>query len=357
MISSKWFSTYKKSLLTLIILLVSLVLLIVVSVGIGPVSIPAKTVINILFTKITGSEFSGEITQYAAIISGIRLPRVIMAILIGATLAVSGAALQGLFRNPLADPTLIGVSSGSALAAATVIIAGGAILSVLPDFFKTLLLPIAAFFGGLLATWLVYVISTKSGRTSVATMLLAGIAINAIAAAGIGYLVFTADDLQIRDLTFWTLGSLGSSTWSTVYSTTFFLLIPIIGLPLLSKSMNVMLLGESEAKHLGVNTELVKKVVILLSALGIGSAVAVSGIIGFVGLVVPHLLRLFIGPDHRFLMPASVLLGALLLLASDLFARMIVVPAELPIGIVTSTIGAPFFLWLLMRNRNLANYL
>ncbi len=174
------------------------------------------------------------------------------------------------------------------------------------------------------------------------------------AAAGIGYLIFSADDNQIRDLTFWTLGSISGATWEVVYKSAPFLIISCIGLPFFSKQMNVMLLGENEAKYLGIDTERVKKVIIFLSALGIGAAVAVSGIIGFVGLVVPHLLRLIIGPDHRFLIPNSILLGALLLLASDLFARMVVIPAELPIGIVTSNIGAPFFLWLLIRNKSLS---
>jgi iron complex transport system permease protein len=354
---SSWFSLYKKPVLTIVGLVFALLGAAIISIGTGAVSIPPKTVILILLDNIGIISGDEQLVQYAAIVQGIRLPRVIMAILVGATLAVSGAALQGLFRNPLADPTLIGVSSGAAFFAACVIILGGTFLELLPSFLTTLSLPVAAFLGGLLATWLVYSISTKSGRTSVATMLLAGIAVNALAAAGIGMLVFTADDPQIRDLTFWTLGSLGSSTWSTVNSSLLFLMVPIIGLPILSKSMNVMMLGEQEANHLGIKTQLVKKSVILISAIGIGAAVAVSGIIGFVGLVVPHLLRLFMGPDNRFLIPASILLGALLLLASDLFARLIVVPAELPIGIVTSIIGAPFFLWLLMRNRSLANYL
>ncbi len=352
-----WLKLYRKPVITIVILVIALITAAIISIGTGAVSIPPKTVVFILLDYIGLITNDDQIIQYSAIVEGIRLPRVIMAILVGATLAVSGAALQGLFRNPLADPTLIGVSSGSALAAASVIILGSSFLASLPDLFSQLALPIAAFFGGLLATWIVYIISTKAGRTSVATMLLAGIAINALAAAGIGMLVFTADDLQIRDLTFWTLGSLGSSTWNTVNSSVFFLMIPILGLPILSKSMNVMMLGEQEARHLGIHTQRIKKLVILISAVGIGAAVAVSGIIGFVGLVVPHLLRLFMGPDNRFLIPASILLGALLLLSSDLFARLIVVPAELPIGIVTSIIGAPFFLWLLMRNRNLANYL
>lgn len=355
--SHQWISAYKKQALTVFVLFLALIFVGLLSIGIGPVSIGVKDVVLILLDGIGLLELDESQLQFSAIILGIRVPRIIMAIVIGATLAVSGAALQGLFRNPLADPTLIGVSSGSAFAAAAVIILGGGLATILPAFIYSALLPIAAFIGGLGATWLVYLISTKAGKTSVATMLLAGIAINALAAAGIGFLIFTADDLQIRDLTFWTLGSLGSSVWNNVYRAAPFMLIAIIGLPLLSKAMNILLLGESEARHLGVHTERIKKVVITLSALGIGSAVAVSGIIGFVGLVVPHLLRLVIGPDHRFLMPASILLGALLMLASDLFARMVVTPAELPIGIVTSAIGAPFFLWLLMRNRSLSSYL
>ncbi|MEQ9265749.1 MAG: iron chelate uptake ABC transporter family permease subunit [Balneolaceae bacterium] len=353
----KWLIRYKKQSITLSVLFIGLIFFAIISIGTGPVTIAPKIVIQILASKLGWLELDDSFSQFSAIVFSIRLPRVIMAMLIGATLAVSGAALQGLFRNPLADPTLIGVSSGSALAAASIIILGAQLSVFLPAFISNALLPIASFCGGLLATWLVYIISTKSGKTSVATMLLAGIAINALAAAGIGYLIFTADDIQIRDITFWTLGSIGSSIWDTVFKTAPFLLISLIGLPLLSKHMNIMLLGESEARHLGVNTQLIKKTVIVLAALGIGSAVAVSGIIGFVGLVVPHLLRLVIGPDHRFLMPGSILLGALLLLSSDLFARMIAVPAELPIGIVTSTIGAPFFLWLLVRKRSVANYL
>lgn len=355
--ASNWFFRYKKQTITLITLFLGLIVFAIISIGVGPVSITPSVVVQILAEKIGWVELDESFAQVSAIVYSIRLPRVIMAVLIGSALAISGAALQGLFRNPLADPTLIGVSSGSALAAAFIIILGNKLTALLPGFIAGALLPIAAFCGGLIATWLVYIISTKAGKTSVATMLLAGIAINALAAAGIGYLIFTADDIQIRDITFWTLGSIGGSTWDTVFKTTPFLLISILGLPLLSKQMNVMLLGEHGAKHLGVNTEFIKKTVIILAALGIGSAVAVSGIIGFVGLVVPHLLRLFIGPDHRFLMPGSILLGALLLLSSDLFARMVAIPAELPIGIVTSTIGAPFFLWLLVRKRSVAQYL
>ncbi len=355
--SSRTFKVGKTGLI-LGFLFLLLVLFAILSVGTGPVSVAPGSVLKILANKLGFIHFAeDELVQSSAIVYGIRLPRVILAILVGAALAVAGAALQGLFRNPLADPTLIGASSGSAFTAALVIITGSQFMAFIPGIIKTTLLPLAAFLGALGATLLVYSISTKSGRTNMATMLLAGIAINALAASGIGYLIFTATDIQIRDLTFWTLGSLGGSVWDTVIKSTPFLLISIVGLPFFSKHLNVMLLGEQEAHYLGLNTQRIKKLIIVLATLGIGAAVAVSGIIGFVGLVVPHLLRLMMGPDHRFIMPASVLLGALLLLGSDLFARMVVIPAELPIGIVTSTIGAPFFLWLLIRKRSISNYL
>lgn len=351
-------SIFRNNYLFLGLLTIALLAFAIISIGIGPVSIEPKIVLKVFANKLGIIDFAeDELVQSSAIVYSIRLPRVILAVLVGATLAISGAALQGLFRNPLADPTLIGVSSGSALAASFVIIMGAQLFSFLPSYLYSALLPISAFLGGLAATLLVYIISTRKGKTNIATMLLAGIAVNAIAAAGIGFLIFTADDIQIRDLTFWTLGSLGGSVWNTVLKSAPFLLITIIGLPFFSKQMNVMLLGENEAKYLGINTQFVKKAIIILATLGIGASVAVSGIIGFVGLVVPHLLRLIIGPDHRFLMPGSIILGALLLLASDLFARMVVIPAELPIGIVTSAIGAPFFLWLLIRNRSLSSYL
>ncbi len=331
--------------------------MIIISVARGAVTIPASVVLEVLFSRFGEGLKEDEFVQSSAIVMSIRMPRILMALCVGATLAVCGATLQGLFRNPLADPQLIGVSSGAALGAAITIILGGAITAALPILEDINLIPLAAFAGGLAATILVYKISAVNGKTSVSTMLLAGIAVNALVAAGIGYLVFSADDNQIRDLTFWTLGTLNGSTWSSFYSVLPFMLVSILILPFLSKQINIILIGEHEARYLGVNVERLKKLVILLAALGVGASVAVTGIIGFVGLVVPHLLRLIIGPDLRTLMPASVIFGALLLLSSDLLARTIVAPAELPIGVVTSTIGAPFFIWLLLRNRKLANYL
>jgi len=290
-------------------------------------------------------------TRQELVLMAIRLPRVLLALGVGGGLAVSGAVMQGLFRNPLADPSLIGVSSGAALMAVITIVLGATVFGAWSSVLGAFLLPAAAFAGGVIATVIVYRLATRASRTSVTTMLLAGIAINALAGAGTGLMIFIADDDQLRDLTFWTLGSLGGATWTQLAVVGPVLLGGMLAAPLLARPLNAMLLGEGEAKHLGIRTERVKQLVIALAALVVGAAVAVSGIIGFIGLVVPHLLRLAVGPDHRVLVPGSALLGGALLLGADLMARTIVAPAELPIGIVTALLGAPFFLWLLLRDR------
>jgi len=339
------------SLLTLltVLLLVSVLL----NIGMGAVRIQPPEVASILLARV-GIDTGVSVTaQQTAVLMAIRLPRVLLGVLVGAALAVSGATMQGLFRNPLADPGLLGVSSGAALAAVSVIVLGSSLplLQVLPGLLGAWLLPLAAFAGGLLVTWFVYTVATRAGRTDVATMLLAGVAINALAGAGTGLLIFLADDNQLRDITFWNLGSLGGVTWRSLTAVSPFMLAAIFLLPRSANDLNAFLLGESEARHLGVNTQQVKSMVVFLSAAAVGAAVSVAGIIGFVGLVVPHLIRLAAGPDHRLLLPASVLLGASLLLLADLFARTVVIPAELPIGIVTALAGAPFFLWLLLRGQ------
>lgn len=297
---------------------------------------------------------SAEIDSYErVVIETIRLPRVLLGILIGASLAVSGAVMQGLFRNPLADPGIVGVSSGAGLGAVTFIVLGTGYLAPMATFLGIYHIPIAAFLGGLLTTFMLYRISTRGGHTSVATMLLAGIALGAMTGAFTGLLVFNADDQQLRDLTFWQLGSLAGATWAKVFA-----IMPII-LPLLllctflAKGLNAMTLGEATARHLGINVQIFKRAAFIAVAASTGAAVSVSGGIGFVGIVVPHLLRLWIGPDHRYLLPACALLGAIMLLLADTVARQIVAPAELPIGIITAAIGAPFFLWILLRKRSL----
>jgi iron complex transport system permease protein len=212
-------------------------------------------------------------------------------------------------------------------------------------------LPVAAFATGLVTTLVVYALARFEGRTEVVTLLLTGLAINAMALAGVGMFAFVADDEQLRDIVFWSLGSLGGATWDTVLSAAAFIGVALVLLPLLARPLNLMVLGEREARHLGVDTERVRLAVIALAALATGAAVAVAGIIAFVGLIVPHLVRLAGGPDHRLVLPASALAGAGLLLLADLAARTVASPTEIPLGVLTGLIGGPFFLWLLHRTR------
>jgi iron complex transport system permease protein len=281
----------------------------------------------------------------------IRLPRLALGLVVGAALAVAGVLLQGLFRNPLADPGIVGVNAGAGLGAVLAIVLGGALPSGLLAATGSWLVPLAAFLGGWGATLLLYRVATQGGRTDVTLMLLAGIALAALTGAATGVLVYLADDRQLRDLTFWSMGSLAGATWSKLAAA-----LPLVGLallsaPLLARGLNALALGEGQALHLGVAVQQVKRLTIFSAAAATGAAVAVSGGIGFVGLVVPHLLRLAIGPDHRRLIPASALLGAGLLVLADLVSRTIIAPAELPIGIVTALIGAPVFLWILLSQR------
>nr|WP_261331669.1 iron ABC transporter permease [Maritalea mobilis] len=289
----------------------------------------------------------------AVILLDIRLPRLGLGILVGAALAVSGAVMQGLFRNPLADPGLVGVSAGAGLGAIGAIVLGGLLPLAVSESLGFYLVPVSAFLGGWGTTLLLYRLSTTRGRTSVAVMLLGGIAIAALAGALSGILIYLADDAQLRDLTFWGLGSLAGATWDKLLVAG-----PLIGLalaasPFLARALNGLALGEGPAAHLGIPVQKMKNIAVLMVAAATGAAVAVSGGIGFIGIVVPHLLRLVIGPDHRFLLPNAALLGASLLILADMISRSVVAPAELPIGIVTATLGGPFFLWILLRNRSL----
>jgi iron complex transport system permease protein len=280
----------------------------------------------------------------------IRLPRIALACMVGALLAAAGAIMQGLFRNPLADPALVGVSSGGALAATATIVVGDRLGLPLP--FE--LLPLAAFAGSLTATTVLYRIATRERRTSAAIFLLGGLAIAALANAGIGLLIFVADDRQLRDVTFWMLGSLGGATWPKALPIAPFPALLLLALPLIARGLDLLVLGEAEAFHMGVEVERLKRHSIVLVSAMTGAAVAVAGVIGFVGIVVPHLLRLMIGPGHRLLLPASVAFGAILMVAADTCARVLAAPAEVPIGILTAAIGAPFFLAILLRQRSVA---
>ncbi|ESR23892.1 FecCD family ABC transporter permease [Lutibaculum baratangense] len=285
----------------------------------------------------------------------IRMPRVLVGAMVGAALAVSGAVMQGLFRNPLADPGLVGISAGASLGAVTYLVIGAPLAALLPHALAIYGLPISAAIGGLAATLVLYRIATREGRTSIATMLLAGIALAALVAAMTGLLIYMADDRQLRDITFWSLGSLGGANWEKAAAIAPFLLVPMIAVPLLADGLDGLLLGEATARHLGIGVETLKRVAIAAVAAYVGAAVAAAGPIAFVGIVVPHVLRLAIGPRHRGLLPASALLGAVLLLAADAVARTVVAPAELPIGILTALFGAPLFLWLLLKRRMLVD--
>jgi iron complex transport system permease protein len=283
----------------------------------------------------------------------IRLPRIAMAAIVGALLAGAGTIMQGLFRNPLADPALVGVAGGGALAAAFVIVIGDQFLSVSGMHLPFWLLPAAAFGGSLLATMLLYRIATHENRTSIAVFLLGGLAIAALSNAGIGMLVFTADDRQLRDVTFWMLGSISGATWSKVSILLPFLFAMLALVPSIGRGLDFLVLGESEAFHMGVEVERLKRRAIVLVSAMTGAAVSFAGIIGFVGIIVPHLLRIVIGPSHRLLLPASAILGAILLLGADTMARTVTAPAEVPIGILTALVGAPVFLSILLRQRGL----
>ena len=286
------------------------------------------------------------------VIFNIRLPRLAMGLSVGAALAVSGAVMQGLFRNPLADPGLIGVSAGAGLGAITAIVLGGALPAAALAAVGTHLVPLAGFAGGWIATMLLYRIASHAGRTSVATMLLGGIAMSALAGAASGVLIYMADDAQLRDLTFWGMGSLSGATWTRLAVAAPLLLASFAAVPFLGRGLNGLALGEAAALHMGLPVQRIKLVAILTVAGATGAAVALSGGIGFVGIVVPHLLRLAVGPDHRHLLLNAGLLGATLLVLADVASRMIVAPAELPIGIVTALVGGPVFMAILLRQRD-----
>ena len=292
--------------------------------------------------------FSGEISDLTKIVLiEIRLPRVILAALVGASLGISGAALQGLFRNPLADPGLIGVSAGAALGATLVIVLGSNFLSgfMLGSF----LLPLGAISGAMLVIMMLYMLTKGFGYQGVTYMLLVGIAVNAIAGVGIGILTFISTDSELRGLTFWTMGSFGGVTWPLLIPAIIIILISVTSMMTVSRNLDLIQLGEPEAYRLGVDVKKLKYKVIISCAAAVGASVSLSGMIGFVGLVVPHLVRLFGGVNHNYLLPGSAFVGAALMITADMVSRTMIQPAELPVGLITSAIGSPFFLWLIFR--------
>ncbi|MGH1486525.1 MAG: FecCD family ABC transporter permease [Cellvibrionaceae bacterium] len=279
----------------------------------------------------------------------IRLPRIILSIFVGAGLGACGAAMQALFRNPLADPGLIGVAGGGALGAVIIIVLGNSFFESFTQTIGIYALPMGAMLGCLSVCAIIYRLSQRQGEFTIMTLLLAGIAVNAIVGSVIGLLTLISDDSELRELTFWTMGNLGGNHWKLTLPVLFCIGISLTGILRLAKPLNIYLLGESQAHHLGIQVTQLKKRLFFFTALAVGAAVSISGMIGFIGFVVPHIVRLIIGPDHRFLLPASMLLGASLLTFADIIARVAIIPAELPIGLITSAIGGPFFLFVLYK--------
>ena len=301
---------------------------------------------DIEFTRL----FSGELkTLETEVLLNIRGPRITLAVLVGAALGVSGAALQGLFRNPLADPGLIGVSAGAALGAVSAIVFLNA--ELLPFQLGNYLIPLAAIISSSVVIGLIYTLTNGFKRSEITYVLLIGIALNALATVGIGLLTFISTDSQLRGLTYWMMGSFGAASWGLLMPAMIVIVVGIFTLISNARKLDIMQLGEIEAYRLGIKVKKVKMIVILLSALMVGISVSLSGIIGFVGLVVPHLVRLIAGTNHTYLFAGSALLGITITVGADLLSRTAISPAELPVGLATSALGAPFFLFLVMRLR------
>lgn len=329
----------RRSTLVLPLLATGLAVAIVAALSIGAFPVMPSDIWTAVTAGVTGNE---QTTIAASVVWDVRIPRVLLAVLVGATLAAAGTLMQGSFANPLAEPGIVGVSSGAAVAAVLSIVAG---LTA----FGAWVLPGAAFVGGIAVTAAVYWLARVDGRTEVLTLVLVGIAVNAFAGALIGLLMSVSNDAQLRSITFWNLGSLSGATWVNVLAV---LPIAVVGIGLsmlLVHKLDMLALGERAAGHLGVNVESLRRWVIFLVAALTAAAVAVAGIIVFVGLVVPHAVRLLVGPTHRRLLPAAVIAGALLLVVADLIARTIVAPREIPIGVLTALVGSPVFFWLLRR--------
>ncbi len=317
---------------------------------IGAYSLPAQQVGQVMGEQLFGLE-AGLPQTLSYLVWDIRLPRILLSVFVGGGLAIAGAAIQGLFRNPLADPALIGVTSGAMVFAVAGILFSATVLGALGSWLGYATITVMAFTGSLLTTFLVYWLASSKGYTSVVTMLLAGVAITALGGALTGLMTYFSDEDELRDITFWTLGSLGGANWTMLG-----LIVPLVLAPALllwrqSSQLDLLLLGEREAAYTGVNTQRTKWIVIGCAALIVGACVAVSGVIAFVALVVPHLVRLIQGPRHRSLLLGSALLGGLLMVWADTAARTLIAPAELPIGILTALLGAPFFIWLLLKTK------
>jgi iron complex transport system permease protein len=332
----------------LVVACLALAIAVLLSLSVGATGVSLAALPRVLAALVTGAN-DPTTAREQLVLFEIRLPRLLLGAFVGTALALSGAMMQGMFRNPLADPGLIGVSSGAALAAIATIAASNGLALPLARALGPYLLPITAFGGGILATAALVAVAARHGELAVGTLLLAGVALAALASSLTGLIAYASDDRELRDLTLWMLGSLSGASWPKALAVVPFAVGLALAVPRLVRGLNGLVLGEAEAFHLGIDVDRMKRAVIVATAAATGAAVAVCGIVGFVGIIVPHLVRLLAGPDHRIVLPGSALLGAALVLSADVLARMLVRPAELPLGVVTALLGAPLFLHLIRR--------
>lgn len=329
-----------------------LFLLIILSARTGAVNLGFGEIFDIIRHKLSFQVAAPVNPIHEGLFFEIRLPRTFLCVLVGASLSVSGALMQSLFRNPIVEPGLIGTSAGAAFGAALIIVFAKSAIFTAVAFVGDLLMPACAFIGGLLATMVIYRFSASLQKVNISVMILAGIAINAIANGATGFLAYIARDPQARSITFWNLGTLSGANWQSVILVGISTLVGFVLALRFAKPLNALQLGEAEAGYLGVNTERVKIQVILVNTLLVSIATSMVGIIAFIGLIVPHLLRILKGSDNRYLLIGSALLGAIIMILTDMLCRIVIAPAEMPVGIVTAFVGAPIFLWLLSRMRN-----
>lgn len=330
--------------LLLAVLAVLLVAAIVLSFGIGPLHVPPGDVLRIVLGRIGLADMEGVSARDAAVIWNLRIPRALMGALVGASLALAGAGLQGLFGNPLADPGVVGVTHGAALGAIGAIVLGATALGEWT-------VPVSAFVGGLLATTLIYLLARPGRGSGTVTLLLVGIAIGAGCSAAIGFFTYRASEVQLQSLTFWQMGSLGTADWTDLAAALPVFVLGMAGMLWLATPLDMLALGERQAQHIGLDVRRTRALLVVCSSLLVGAAVAFAGIVGFVGLIVPHVVRLLAGPRHRWLLPLAAVAGALLVVVADTAARTLDPPSEIPLGLFTASLGAPFFLWLVMRQR------
>ena len=337
-------AAYARRRMVIIVLVLLLPISLIIALALGAVALPFTEVISALFSSDTNRRVDLVVYQ-------IRLPRALLAMLVGALLGICGATTQGLFRNPLADPSLIGVTAGASAGAALTIFFASSFAG-LQGISGLGLIALGAFIGGASAVVFVYRLATSSSGTSVATMLLAGIAITAIAGGLTSLVEYFGSNEMLRRISLWRMGGLDGASYQRVMMATAAAAISLSLLPRFSTALNALLLGESEARHLGISVQRIKIQIIVLVAFGVATSVALAGTIAFVGLVIPHIIRLLIGPDHRFLLPMSAIGGAALLVLSDTLARTLFAPIELPVGLVTAFLGAPFFISLLRQRHS-----